>query len=290
LEKRLLSRLLSIYPVSTLRGKWGGGAVGKAVTVEDIIQRAIPEEDIIGFCSENHTVTKQHVFLLDITERGIASLNDPILAGYSPFFNERLPTEIREFYLLGVIYTVLVGPSPDYREIDLTFPWPITFHADASSLIIYATILEKNLNAYLSPGETAIRSRRNIDEDDLVLLTYSGPGGNIGPTKMDINRGIKHLWATDQIDAVYSKWKEAKGTHTQAMDGDFLLKRDDYPYYKEAIRGPLFKTLFRVLNIEGNTPGIFAADPSKGELFFNRYSKNPEEVRNVVRAILRANR
>ena len=55
--------------------------------------------------------------------------------------------------------------------------------------------------------------------------------------------------------------------------------------YHEAIKGPLLKMLFVVVDTREDFKTNFSTSASDGEVMFNRFSK-PNEVSNVVRAIL----
>jgi hypothetical protein len=71
------------------------------------------------------------------------------------------------------------------------------------------------------------------------------------------------------------------------MDQKLLMKRDRPGDYNDAMKAPLYKTLFKYIGKEVGYPDQFSADPTRGLLMFNRFGRTPGEVENVLREILR---
>jgi hypothetical protein len=82
--------------------------------------------------------------------------------------------------------------------------------------------------------------------------------------RLDINKGVKFLWDSSVIDAGRPCWKNALSTRTESMDAQYLMKTADPEAYRQAIRSPLSKTVFRVLDPSRGWPEYLMVDASNG--------------------------
>lgn len=285
-NKDTLFRLLNLYPVEALKKHW---EVQKGKLKNEIISEILKiakEPEIFTFCHSHQEITKQHLFIFEHEAKSLRSFPNPLLADFIPVEFSRVTDRIEEFYLVPVTYKVVIGPP--YRDIELQFLWPISILADSASTILTLTILEKNIDSYLPAGERALNTRRDLDEDSILNLLTDNLPSTVTITRADLNKGVKKLWDSDRIDAPYARYKPDKSTITQTMDRTYLLKKDDPAGYQKAIKEPLIRTLFVVVDPQADYSTRFSVSPSEGELMFNRYGK-PEEVANVVRTVLAAN-
>lgn len=285
MTKQILSRLLNLYPVGLLKEEWNvTGRKKKDEAITQIINTA-SENEILGFCGENQTVTKQHVFIFENKPKTLQGFPQPLLNGHVPVSVTRSGQRIEEFYVIEVEYTAVLGPP--YRDVKLKFLWPVSVLVETKYTRVTFTILEKSINAYLAGTEEALIVTRDKNEEQIMKLLTGNLSGSLVLIRADLNKGVKKLWEDDKIDAMASKWKPSRSTNTETMDRNYLMKRDDFPAYEAAIQAPLLKTLF--VSLTGNDlPPLFAVTPVDGELMFNRYP-SAGEVDNVVRAILAAN-
>ena len=284
-EKTTLFRLLNLYPAEELKDYWQLKSRTKDEAIEQILKLA-EEEEVKTFARLKQEVTKQHLFIFENDIKSLRSFPPVLLPGYVPTASKRTTDQIEEFYLLPVTYKVVIGPP--YRDVELSFLWPVSVVATSKFTIVMLTILEKNIDAYLAQGEEALNTQRDIEEDMILATLEDNMPSTIQLTRADLNKGVKALWKADKIDAPMARWKPAKVTMTATMDGKYLLKKDDPQRFEEAIKTPLLKMLFAVVDPKAKYSTQFSVSPSDGELMFNRYTK-PEEVSNVVRAILTAN-
>lgn len=286
MDKTKLSRLLHLYPVEVLREAWDLKGMTKAEIVDHIVEES-PQGDIENFCRINHGRTKQRVILLNNLSGKLKGFGDPLLGTAAPIFLRRTSQTLEEFYLLSVSYTAVVGPP--YTEQTVNFLWPVAVEVNSATVRLTFTIIEKNIGTYLAGATNAYGVRKDIDEEGVINLLVAALDDPANVERSDINKGVKQLWAEDKIDAIQTKWKGAKATLTETMDGKFLMKRDDRPAYERAIKAPLLKTVFHTLVADVKFPGLFSVVPSEGELAVTRYPDDAEEMANVVRAILSAN-
>jgi hypothetical protein len=280
----VLYRLLDLYPVEVLKANWTAVRERTKDAVISKILSTTQESAIFTFCQSEQEVTKQHLFFFEHDGRNLRSFPNPLLSNYTPVTSSRTTSSIQEFYLIPVIYKVVLGPP--YRDVELQFLWPISILIESTSAIGTFTILEKKIDAYLPSGERALNTQRDLEEESILQSLKDNL--SVSLTTTDLHKGIKKLWTTDKIDAPQARWKPAKATVVQTMDRTYLLKRDDPTAFDKAIKEPLLKTLFVVVDSNSDYDTHFSVSPQDGEIMFNRYGK-PGEVANVVRAILRAN-
>jgi len=277
-----LARLLHLYPVHAVREHWPDIAGAQ----EDLITGVVAtsrDEEIFAFCRDTQGFTKQRIVLLDNPD-GLDVLGAPLLAEWVPVITANTARKRDEFYLPTVTYRAVVGPP--YEEREFEFPWPVRVFAEGRVLQIVATIIEKNLTAYVPEGARFLGQNRNIDEG--TVRERLGRAAGVNFELLDLHRGVKRLWAEDKIDAVSNKFKSRAGTKTEDMDSARLMKKDDPDAYTEAMASPMLKAVFRTLS-DDVFPELFTIAPLDGTLSVTRYSKRLNEAENVVRAILAAN-
>ena len=280
-----LSRLLHLYPVEVLRIAWDLKGV-KAEIVTQVAKDASRDE-IEGFCRVHQGRTKQRVILLDNLAENFKAFGDPLLGPKMPVFIKRTSQRLEEFYLLDVSYTAIVGPP--YTEQRVDFLWPVSVTVDAATVQLTFTMMEKNIGTYLGAQVNAYGVKKDLDEDGVIALLAGALDDPSMVKRADINKGVKELWEAGTIDAAHSRWKASKATLTETMDEKCFLKKDDHNAYQRAMKAPLLKTVLHTMDLEKKFPPVFTVVPCDGELAVTRYPDTPEEVANVVGAILSLN-
>lgn len=289
MDKATLRRLLHLYPVDVLRERWEVKAQSKDALIEQVIS-TLGDDEIFEFSRDFHGLTKQRVMLFRNHSSTFKAIGETLIDDAVPTFSKRSKRSIEQFFLLPVVYTAIVGRVGEpYKPTKLEFLWPISIVVDSTFARLNFTIIEKNIDAYLSDGFNAYDVRKEYDEKAICNRFI---GGTLKPDVFeaaDLNRGVKSLWNNDQIDALYNAAKTSCSTHTETMDVQKLMKRDLPDAFAQAMKEPLLKTVFRTLLPEGTYPPFFTINPSEGWLTISRYPKTSIEVDNVVRAILEAN-
>jgi len=288
-EQAELTRLLQMYPVHALREAWESRkAMRKEELIAEVI-RDVPQLAITEFCRIHHGLTKQHTYIFDNQLDNLDNVTDPLvdLNPDSRLYFRRATVDIEEFYIFRVRYEAVIG-GPPWDEATFDFLWPVSILVEAAHAIVRFTIIEKSLAPYLPDDMRAVNVHKAFDENTICSKLVEGMPSPGALVRCDIQRGVKALWTSDQIDGEHIRFKAARSTKTEDMDSTFLMKRDDPAAFQLAIAAPLLKSTFKAVG-DSNFPPLFAVVPSDGELIVNRYSDTLTEVDNVVRAILAAN-
>ena len=277
-----LSRLVNLYPVHVLRESWAFKGK-KDEIVEEIVRRA-ERRNLKVFLDAYLSCCKQHVYLF-------SHRNDP---ADLPRF--RIPDAEKEYDVTeGATRRVLYVAKLDYRVIfteplreeTLTFLWPIRLDFTRSNLVVRFVTMEKDLRTYVvEPSRTVWRSLTETQ----VLDHLHGVLTDL--TRLNINRGLKHLWDADRIDGLLAKFQKPDSTQTETMNGEKGLKQTYPNLYREVRNAPLSNVVFKVLNKEGEMKlglSSFSADASKGSLSFYTYSERPGDTVSLVEEIIRHN-
>jgi hypothetical protein len=279
-----LRRLLNLFPASAIKGQWTAEGTGrrKGDMVGGIVASAATA-NIVDFCRTEMGLTKQHVRIFSHGLK-LSALPDNLLRDLGLSFKNAIPTEREYFYLVPTRFNYVAGSPPVEGYLD--FLWPVKLVFRSHILEAFFTTMEKKIGSYVDEGST-FHVQRSIDVDEFMTFLMKELKQGISP--LDINAGIKSMWEEDLIDSGKAQWKESNSTLIDTMDGSFLLKRDKPEFYKRAVQGPLFKTVFKCLDKDAAWPEIFSADACKGELATTRYNNDRDAVENLVREILRRN-
>ena len=278
----LNARLLNLFPAQKIREEWKSSPKVKAVAVRELSGEK--PEAIISFAKQNHSYTKQHIYLYEHS-LPLAELPEDVRAVPTLYDRTAKRKAVSFFYLLELSFYLTLGDP--LETISLGFLWPILLNLYPSHADIRMTIMEKDVKSYLAdPDRTVLNTKRSITEQDvleLVLLQLP----NVEP--MDLNRGIKKLWETDKIDAMGAKWKMPRATKIQNMDEAFLLKKDDPREYRRIKNSPLLQTTFRWLDEKLSPVRKFTVNPTQGVVTFRNFPSKPGSVDDVINEILRNN-
>lgn len=279
-----LRRLLNLFPASAIKDQWKPEGKGKRKgDMVGGVVAATAGSNIVDFCRTEIGLTKQHVRIFSHDLR-LSALPDNLLRDLGLSFKDATQTEREYFYLVPTRFNYVAGSPP--REGHLDFLWPVKVVFRSRVLEVYFTTMEKKIGAYIPEGST-IHVERSIDADQFLTALVKEIRYGVSP--LDINAGIKAIWADDLIDSGKAQWKESNSTLIDTMDGSFLLKRDKPEFYERAIEGPLLKMVFKTLDKDAVWPEIFSVDATQAELATTRYNNDRHAVENLVREILRRN-
>jgi len=285
-EFLLLNRLLRLYPVKALRDEFQITGSSQADLIDEVLANNTAS-GITKFCFDSFNYTKQHVYIFDLDKSFTAhTFND---ADFPYDVKQKAVTQnggITFYCLPEIVYKVVL--QDPYESGIITFYQPLKVTVEKKTLIIQFTILEKNPNSYFESGRY-IHGKRLLDEATLknnILIYFQK---NYYTTVCDINRGVKHLWQSDEIDSKYVKFKKDKSTTTETMDEDETYKKNYPTEYADMMNRPLGKTIIKYLMDDGNLCENFSVDPGKGEISFSRYPISVNQVENVINKILSNN-
>jgi hypothetical protein len=254
--------------------------------VIDGIVAKIHTANITDFVEKSMGLTKQHIYLFEHDLNRLADLPNNVLSNFGPDKVHKTNTTTEFFYLIPLEFRYVAGSPPEEGTID--FPWPVRFIFRKKLLEAHLTTMEKDLEAYLDDLTPVYSVHRDIEDRD-ILEDLKKTLSKTTLLTLDINRGVKHLWANDMIDAPRAAWKSPVSTKINAMDGQYMVKRDDPQEYAQAVASPLLKTIFKVLAPGINWPEVLLIDPTGGQISVPRYSNDPTALENVLREILRHN-
>lgn len=278
------ARLLDIFPAETLQVF---PQVTEKMTKADAIAAVVGGASLPalrGFVQANFGRLHQHVYIFE-KQGGNPAPDVPF--GVAPFGTETRGQESHYFFLLPLTYgLILEGPAGIVRA-DLPFAWPVKIVVAPDHVRAHFAIMAKSPQAHVGAAQTVIRSTPSPTEKDL-LADFPTSLGFPGCGPLDLNKGIKALWANDEIDAPVFQYKRSKSTAREVMDEGFLVKRDDPNRYAELVADPLYQTTYKFM---GATPCIeyFLANPTNGTVDFRKFSDTEGCVDDVLGKILGAN-
>ena len=283
-EEEILKRLLRLFPVSILKSHFNIKAVSQEHVIRDIIQENTSSA-IFHFANLHFESTKQHVYLFNFQKNISTDIQLPEKVKYDYFDSHNDKTYLT--YFVPVKFTVLDIITT--QKVDLTFLCPVRVHYNNKTKVLELkiTILERQ-DKSLFQNRIVIISK-TFDETSIVnyFINFLNTK-EITLIPIDLNKGIKELWAKDIIDVPSVKYKKSKSTSTEIMDEEFTLKKDLPEIYAIIIKGPLEKTTCKFLSPDEYLP-YFRVEPLNGFLAFSTYPTTLKSVNNVVDLILKHN-
>lgn len=251
-QDKKIQRLLELYPVASLDAHWQDVEGVKEDRVKTIAEQR--QVNLIKrFLIDHFSCSKQHIYIFSHEIADLGKLPEDLLSDL-PDTNTSLvhATSSKDrrtyLYLLDLRFTLILR-NP-LGSATLAFLWPFKVEFDRYYMAAKFTILEKKFNRFY-PERRASLDRRNINEEktNKHLMTKLSNYSKFGQIDtLDLNKGTKELWEDDAIDARRVEYQKAKSTSVETMDEDFLLKRVYPNVYQQALRAPLYKTIFEVLS------------------------------------------
>ena len=267
-----LKRLLELFPVASLRQAWPE----QKGTKEEICFNASEGKDygkIATFVSEHFGCCKQHVYAFEAPDGGglpetLCGEPAAISGPSSALFVARVRYEV-----------VLRDPL---EEVTLDFPWPIRVDLveGGKYVLLRFVVLEKNVAQYFD--RRCYVAGRSIEEKD-VVAEVSGWAGS----RVDLHKGIKHLWGAGFMDSPSAKLKKALSMASEIMDEELGIREHNPELYEQIVENVLLGALF-VISDESHGVSVFSVQPSNGYFAFPRYS-DKGGTDYVVSEILRNN-
>jgi hypothetical protein len=188
-------------------------------------------------------------------------------------------------YIIPVECTVFSVATRTVEAIN--FLQPVRVIISGNILKLKMTIFEKTMDFYLGSESKIINKH---PKEAFIINSFESfmRNNNCLVTKLDINKGIKYLWANDFIDSRYVKFRKPKSVSTEAMDEDFTVKTQYPEKYQEIIDKPIERTVFQFHNAEAYMRH-FTTEPSLGKVVFSIFPQNLESYENTLNFILQNN-
>ena len=284
-ERTVLRRLLNVFPIEQVRKHWSQGSTLHKDEILDVVVQTRPADEIRRFAKQFFNYTKQNLHIFDL--QNLSSALPCLLENCDDLSTPSERAAGEHFYLANLKYKVFVRPQNE--EMEVLFKWPVRVVLSRKRMTIRCTTMEKNIRTYFPADVMVIPLARLLEEETIVKEVRDHVHGNAAVAPCDLNKGVKHLWEAEVIDAPALKYKEAKSTISQTMDGEMLVKRDHPEAYARMRLAPLFKTPFFLLKPESKNPPHFAVNPTAGELHFTTFSPSEDHVDYVLGEILKHN-
>lgn len=230
---------------------------------------------------QHFSLLKQHVYLYEFK----GALNENWLNNHPAYISTQKINNSNWIFNL-LVPVQFEGFNKTQGKIEIfDFLVPVQIHKKKTTLIIHINILERDLSTISE--DKIISASRDKNDDDILkgLLEHANP---IRLIKLDLNKGIKALWHTDEIDALKVKYKNSKSTSQEIMDEDNLIKKEMPALYASLITKPLGITTFKVLQ-QTNLINYFIIDPSRGFLNFAIFPKHLNGINDLIDLVLTNN-
>jgi hypothetical protein len=282
--RELLKRLLNLYPIKSIKEHFN--LTGNAIDVIEVIS-AKPINDIKSFAFSHHDHTKQNIHLFELG-RTFVKANMP----------NGFPFSIEKDNVVNGEYIFLILPKTTYSvylsnpmaKPDIIFYQPVIIRIKQKSLVIQFTKLKKDVNSYFPEARDAKKAAEVNTEDDTLkaILEYFTDNYNSVEVN-DFNKGLKHIWAGDQIDCHKIHRTNAHSVALETMNGTLTFK-EQYPEdYKRIITKPIGISIWKYMLADSYFCEGFTLNPTEGFIGITSSPKLSNQVNNVLTKILEHN-
>lgn len=178
--------------------------------------------------------------------------------------------------------------NPDER-LTILYKWPIRFTVDPvrSLLTVAFSTFARNIKSLFEPDRIPlIHGDATLQAENSVLAELYKKHGIL--QRVDLNSGLKHLWAADIVDCPsVGHYLEKSFRLAKMSEGDTF--KSVYPdEYTQIVQSPLGPTRFNVLDQNSFQIKHFSSDASQGILVFDLWT-NREAKNDLLRTILEHN-
>jgi len=283
-EESIASRLLESVPAKILKEEFNLEGLNQKAAISEVVDNN-NKNLIRNFVFGNFGHFHQHIFVFD--------LNVEIPEDWSPdarFLHATTEDgNDRVFDLIFQINYKLFNPAAG-AEQELLFECPVRINIKDQILILKISTLERGVNKYF-PNQV-YGMGKDMDESNIISLIKDMLPQGCTMVTCDLNKGVKHLWDKDFVDAGFIKHKRSKSIATQSMDEDNLLKKIYPDEYREIIKDPLDKSIFlitdKTVNISNFVPR-FNIEPTRGKITITRFADKNESIDNLIEKIIANN-
>lgn len=282
-KRDLYYRLLKGFPVASVKSHFN-----ETISLQrDLINKVLDSNGytvLNEFVFQNFGFLKQHIYFFE-------SNNVINIAAWKPYPNYYIgsytinskPTSNTLLEVNCKVFDPLVG-----IEVDINFLVPIQIRKTKSYTIISINTLERDLSSYF---KHKVYPNSKTGKKDKDILQHIKDSLNSGTTivPLDLNKGLKHLWDADKVDAKQVQFKNSNSKRTEVMDEDGLYKKVYPSEYLIIKNKPLDRNVFKILdNVDGKID-TFTADASKGIITIRNYPKSLTSIFNIVDEIINNN-
>lgn len=281
-SEEINKRLLKAFSVETLKVVFNlTDSKERQAGLLNLISRTNTPNIIYKTVFDNFSLLKQYAYLYEFS----GALNDNWLDKHPAFINsQKINGSYSIFNLLVPVKYEGYNKTQNLVE-EFQFLVPVQIHKKKTVLIIHINLLERDIATITS--DKILSPSRDLNDDAIIktIIPFANP---VTLYKYDLNRGIKHLWDIDEIDALKVKFKKAKSTSHEVMDEDNLIKKEMPTLYSELIKTPLRQTTFFVLK-QRNLLNHFVVDPSAGVFNFSVFPPHLNGINDLIELVLKNN-
>lgn len=270
----LRQRLLDMFPVTNLRSAFSLRGNKETITKQLATGTSKAHlDDLAKFVDDHLALCKQHIYVFASDEE--VAIPEALDHAERVSFGDD-----HALFIARVEYQVVKEEPLEYDSID--FLWPVRIERRGTHLLVKFAVLEKSIPSYFTRN-VFVRGKSLTEELITKPLLLNGTLGIA-----DFNKGIKHLWATDKIDATRIKYMKPGSTNTQSMHEAKELKKNDPDAYEELKQLPLYTSIF-IGHEELAALGTFAVSPSEGFIGFTHFATEGETGDELIQQILANN-
>lgn len=229
----------------------------------------------------NHfSLIKQHIYIFDFK----GSFNDNWLDNHPAFISKKTSGTKKIVNLLFLTtFNYINATTVTYESVK--FYQPVQIVRIGTKIIIRINILERDISSLIK-AKTYNKTRDVTEETILQEILTSNSGVNF--YNSDINKGIKHLWGNETIDAYKVKYRKAKSITLDTMDEDNLYKKEYPDAYNELIKSPLDQSFFRY-QLDDSLVNNFVCNPTNGSFSFSTFPPKINGIDELIELVINNN-
>jgi hypothetical protein len=280
-QQELTKRLFRLFPAANLKN-----ILDTKDNFEQILNNAAQTKSLDeakDYAINNFDFAKLDIMLFQLENGARMRQTDLPVFPFS-VITKNLAGFNRFFGFPEVSFDVILA-SPEARE-SLGFLCPVQIVLRQKAVEVRVIKLEKKISSYF-PEERYARhiGGHHVDYADQIKAIFLG----CGFVQCDINKGVKHAWEADLIDAKKVQHRDGSSVVTRLMDEKQLLKKHNYEKYLETVAGPLKSTYFQYMKSDKEWPDNLTIDASQGTLSFTKFAHHQNQLDHVVTTIISQN-
>jgi hypothetical protein len=284
-QQELLEHLLKLYPIKAVKNHFN--FKGTATDVITDILKNHKAAEIRNFATSNFILTKQNIHLFHLSRPFNKKLFDSINFPYTISHENTNGAKTTLVFFIKVEFSVFVDNPPGKEDIEFLQPVSLVF--ENKTLRVHFTKLKKNVQSYFSDSRNPKLLRIKNSDSDTIPKILQSVSTAFQPNFIDINRGIKKLWADDEIDCRKLKWRDHHSLELTLMDEEETFKVAYPERYEEVALAPIEQSVFSYLKEDDYLCSLFGVNPSFGQLNISKFPKDSDQVSNVIEKILANN-
>jgi hypothetical protein len=280
-QQKLTKRLIALFPAACLKSSSSNKGSFEELLNQTAQSKSL--EDAKQYAIENFDFAKLDVMLFEFHNGSRIRQSDLPDLQFA-LTSENLRGFNRFFGFPEVSYDVILY-GPEDRET-LSFVCPVQIVLRNRVVEVRVIKLEKKISSYYPEDRYARQvGGHQVDTTDRIRAIFLSSNFKA----CDINKGVKHAWDHDKIDARKLQLRNTGSVRTEAMDENEMFKKLYPSEYRTIIDKPLKSTYFRYLKDDKQWPDNLTIDASQGTMSFTKFAHHQNQLDHVVTSILSEN-